>query len=288
MEGEAQLRTADRRGIAMLSALGVLVILGLLSNAFSAHMRLAYAYAMRDAQDLKAQYLAVAGIQDAIARLKVDSPMVDAYVDTWWPGHTPELAPLGKGGYTLRVEDESARINVLEVSAQMLGAVLGGDKEALAAVVQYRSSNRLFTIEDLGGASLGADPLSRLIALGTTLGDGKININTAHADVIAALPGMDANAAQMVMEFRAGTDGVEGTNDDFVFAVPEDLAKVPGLTQLRTAPAIPLVKVNTNIFRIESTGSVLKGTRTISSKRITAVLRRDNNKNINIMSWEDS
>ena len=57
--------------------------------------------------------------------------------------------------------------------------------------------------------------------------------------------------------------------DDFVFAVPEDLAKVPGLTQLRTAPAIPLIKVNTNIFRIESVGSVQKGNRRISNKKIT-------------------
>lgn len=272
----------------MISALGVLVILGLFSNVFSAHMRLEYAYANRNAQELKAYYLSVAGIQDAIARIEDDSPSIDAYVDVWWPGSSPEMTPLGEGGYTLRVADESARINVVKSAAQTLISIIGGDNAALATLDQYRTSNRLFSIEDLRGASLAADPLSRLTALGTTRGDGKININTANADVIAALPGMDANAGQLVVEFRAGTDGIEGTHDDFVFAIPEDLAKVPGLTRLRSAPAIPLAKVNTNIFRVESVGSVKRGPRTISNRRISALLRRDSKRKVNIVSWEDS
>jgi DNA uptake protein ComE-like DNA-binding protein len=251
-------------------------------------MRLEFAYAKRDAQELKAYYLSVAGIQDAVARLKDDSPLFDAYTDAWWTGDSPGLTRLGEGGYTLRVDDESARVHVLNSTAQILGSVLGGDKEALATLVQYRSSNKLFTIEDINGAGLGAVPLARLTALSTTLGDGKININTAGADVISALPGMDAHAAQLVVEFREGTDGVEGTNDDFVFAVPEDIGKVPGLTPLRSAPAVPLIKVNTNIFRVESVGSVRRGPRIISNRRIVAVLHRDSDRNVNIMSWEDS
>ena len=105
MKGETHLITTGRRGIAMLSALGVLIILGLLSNAFSAHMRLAYAFAMKDAQNLKAQYLAVAGTQEAIARIKNDSLLVDSYVDTWWSGDNPERVSLGKGGYTVRLSN---------------------------------------------------------------------------------------------------------------------------------------------------------------------------------------
>ncbi len=280
--------TAGRKGVALLSALGVLVVLGLLSNVFSAHMRLEYAYANRNAQELKAYYLAVAGIQEGIARIEDDSPTIDAYVDAWWPGPSPKMTPLGEGGYRLSVADESARINVIKAAAQTLISIVGGDNAALAALDQYRTSNRLFSIEDLRGAGLAADPLSRLTALGTTYGDGKVNINTANADIIAALPGMDANAGQLVVEFRAGTDGIEGTHDDFVFAVPEDLTKVPGLTQLRSAPAIPLVKVNTNIFRIESVGSVKRGARTISNRKISAILHRDSDRKVSIMSWEDS
>lgn len=282
------MRAGDRKGVAILAALGVLVILGLLSSVFSAHMRLEAAYSARDAQELKAHYLAVAGIQDAIARLRTDSPSVDAYGDVWWLGDSPDIRPLGEGGYTLGVTDESARVNVLSASAQILSAILGGDKEALAAVLNFRSSNALFPVDDLAGANLPADALSRVMTLGTTLGDGRININTAGVDVIAALPGMDPNAAQMVVEFRRGADGVEGSNDDFVFATPEDLTKVPGLTPVRTAPALPLVKVNTNVFRTESVGTIYRGKRIVSNKRIIAVLHRGDNQNVTILSWESS
>jgi type II secretory pathway component PulK len=285
---DTQREPTGQQGVALLSALGVLVILGLLSHAFSAHMRLEFAYAMRDSQELKAHYLSVAGIQDAITRIRADTPSVDAYTDEWWRGASPEMTALGEGGFTLGVSDECARINVCDATTQMLDTLLGGEKESLATLLEFRSSTTLFAVEDLHGAGLGAVSLSRLLALGTTLGDGKININTANADVIAALPGMDAETAQLVVEFRAGTDGVEGTNDDFVFSKSEDLAKVPGLTPLRSAPAIPLIKVNTDLFRVESVGSVFKGKRILSNKKITAVVRRDETGKISIVSWENS
>ena len=283
------MRMAEQKGVAILTALGVLVLLGLLSSVFLAHMRLEAAYTKRDAQELKAYYLAAAGVEDAIARLKADPPMVDAYSDEWWPGAAPGITPLGDGGYTLTVTDESARVNVLTASAQVLSAILGGDNEAVAAITgDYRSSNRLFSIDDLSGAGFSADALSRVMALGTTLGDGKININTASVDVVAALTGMDAETAQLVIEFRRGPDGVEGSEDDFVFASSADLAKVPGLTSLRTNPVVPLLKMSSDIFRVESVGSVHIGRRVISNRKITAVLHRDSNRNISILSWESS
>ena len=278
----------NRRGVAILTAIGVLVIFGLLSSVFAAHMRLESAYTLRDAENLQAHYLAVAGVEDAIARLKSDSLDVDAYNDGWWSGESPEMIPLGNGGYTVRVSDESARINVLSASPQTLSAMVGGDKEAVAAIDNYRSAGRLFTVDDLSGADISADALSRVTELGTTLGDGKISINTAGADVIAALTGMDSNAARLVIDFRKGADGVEGTRDDFVFESPGDLAKVPGLTTVRIAPAISLLKKNSGIFRVESIGSVYVGRRVVSNERITAVLHRDEEGAIRTLSWESS
>lgn len=272
----------------MISALGVLVILGLLASVFSAHMRLQAAYSAKDVQEIKAHYLAVAGIQDAIARIKADLPKTDSYADEWWTGDSPEMTPLGEGGYTLTVTDESALLNVATASPQMLSVLLGGDKEATAAVADFRASQLPFVVDDLIGADLSADALSRVTALGTTVGDGKVNINTANADVIAALPGMDAGAAQLVVDYRKGPDGVGGTGDDRLFKRPKDIKSVPGLAAVRTAPAIPLIKAQTDIFRVESVGSVYKGTRLVANKRIAAVLSRDKNQEVGIISWEGS
>ena len=64
------MRATDQRGVAILTALGVLMVLGIFSSVFMAHMKLEAAYAARDARYLKAHYLAVAGVEDAMSHLK--------------------------------------------------------------------------------------------------------------------------------------------------------------------------------------------------------------------------
>lgn len=56
-----------------------------------------------------------------------------------------------------------------------------------------------------------------------------VNVNTASADVLAALPGMDLSLAQAIVTTRAGSDGVDGTDDDTPFVTPGELASVPGI-----------------------------------------------------------
>ena len=51
----------------------------------------------------------------------------------------------------------------------------------------------------------------------TPFSSGKININTADLNVLQLIPGMDTDSAQAIMKFRAGPDGVEGTDDDTPF-----------------------------------------------------------------------
>jgi general secretion pathway protein K len=58
-----------------------------------------------------------------------------------------------------------------------------------------------------------------------------INANTASADVLQLLPGMDATLASAIIATRAGPDHADGTEDDLPFEQRGDLAAVPGLTQ---------------------------------------------------------
>jgi len=51
----------------------------------------------------------------------------------------------------------------------------------------------------------------------TPLSDGRININTASAVTLQAIPGIDANAADQIIKIRSGPDGVDGTEDDTPF-----------------------------------------------------------------------
>jgi type II secretory pathway component PulK len=53
-----------------------------------------------------------------------------------------------------------------------------------------------------------------LVDLFTPFSSGKININTADANVLQLIPGVDSTVADSIIKLRAGPDGAEGTEDD--------------------------------------------------------------------------
>jgi type II secretory pathway component PulK len=53
-----------------------------------------------------------------------------------------------------------------------------------------------------------------LVDLFTPFSSGKININTAGANVLQLIPGVDSTVADSIIKLRAGPDGAEGTEDD--------------------------------------------------------------------------
>ena len=66
----------------------------------------------------------------------------------------------------------------------------------------------------------------------TPISAGKININTADANVLQTIPGVDAQAAADIIKRRAGPDGMDGTDDDTPFRSPGELAVIdPQVTQ---------------------------------------------------------
>ena len=58
----------------------------------------------------------------------------------------------------------------------------------------------------------------------TPFGSGKININTADANVLQLIPGVDTTTAGDIIKWRAGPDGQEGTEDDTPF---QSVAQLP-------------------------------------------------------------
>jgi type II secretory pathway component PulK len=62
-----------------------------------------------------------------------------------------------------------------------------------------------------------------LVDLFTPFSTGKININTADANVLQLIPGVDANVAATILKVRAGPDGMEGDEDDTPFRTPNSL-----------------------------------------------------------------
>jgi general secretion pathway protein K len=69
-----------------------------------------------------------------------------------------------------------------------------------------------------------------LVDIFTPFSSGKININTAGANVLQMIPGVDAAMADAIIKQRAGPDGVDGTEDDIPFQNASQLTALTGLT----------------------------------------------------------
>lgn len=64
-----------------------------------------------------------------------------------------------------------------------------------------------------------------LVDVFRTYGDGQINVNTANADVLECIPGVDQATAAAIIKTRAGPDGVDGTADDTPFMGAGDVQR---------------------------------------------------------------
>ncbi len=97
-----------------------------------------------------------------------------------------------------------------------------------------------------GGASVGLlDLFTTISAAGTA-----VNANTASADVLQLLPGMDAALARSIVEARSGPDHTDGTDDDIPFLTSGELINVPGMTPELLSAMGSFLVVNSGIFQV--------------------------------------
>jgi type II secretory pathway component PulK len=112
----------------------------------------------------------------------------------------------------------------------------------------------------------------------TAISIGRINVNTADANVLQMLPGVDETTAQNIIKQRAGPDGEDGTSDDTPFTNPGGI----------TAAGAPAAAANLCVVR-SSTFEVHVTARLGDYHRdYVAILYRNSPTDIQILSfyWE--
>ena len=101
-----------------------------------------------------------------------------------------------------------------------------------------------FVGSPMNSASVG------LVDLFCTLSSGSININTASAEVLQLIPGIDPSLAQSIIMTRAGLDGVDGTEDDVPFRTPMELGHVPGMPPVVLQQAVSMFATRSYTFEV--------------------------------------
>jgi general secretion pathway protein K len=86
----------------------------------------------------------------------------------------------------------------------------------------------------------------------TPFSDGKININTADANTLQLLPGVDEATAESIIKTRAGPDGVDGTEDDTPFQGAGDVQRA-GIDPHAMQSITAYCDVHSHTFQVDVT-----------------------------------
>ena len=225
------------KGLALIVTVGILAMMTIIASSFSINMMVDGKASVNNAESLKAQYAAEAGIAAAIANLKTataaDFNAAPSASDSW---NNNSLGDSGRGmiaTYSLKVTDTASQVNINDPNPRVrdilghLAVNVGLTEDEGRAIYDNRPATNYATKEEiLDRAGLDRTQYRQISDFvttesyidqnseddqepGNTLSDpptyqpkSPININTASQQVLEAVlvPVMDATKAQTLTE----------------------------------------------------------------------------------------
>lgn len=156
----------------------------------------------------------------------------------------------------------------------------------------YRCKNGKFQIlqEVLLVKGMTAEIFSRIKEVITVYGTERVNINTANFNTLYAL-GLGDSLCRRIIQFRRGSDGKTGTEDDNIFRTVGQLRDIGPLfteesIQINRLISGNMLTVKSNIFRINSSGQI-EDQRRVHSRNIVCVLKRRQDMQPQILYWRE-
>ena len=114
----------------------------------------------------------------------------------------------------------------------------------------------------------------------TPFSDGKINLNTADANVLQLIPGVDDNTAASIIKTRAGPDGTAGTSDDTPFVSTADCVQRSGVNGLAAQTINQYGDVHSRTFKVLVTAHYLDQTR-----QYVGIVWRNSPQNVGVVGF---
>lgn len=261
----------EERGVAVIMAMWLLAVLAIFGTTFAFMMRLEPMIARHHRDDMKATYVAQAGIDHALYILKQDTDKdLDYLGETWASGLTNQIlydeeTPANiVGSYTVTISDESGKTNLNTAPKSQLMGLNDIDSDRADAIIAHREGayKPFETIDELmcvtGITQTVFDNNKEIITVYT---GGLTNLNTASYSVFkgiedGATSSLDSTDVTSIIAYREGING------------PYDTATAPpaGTTEKATE-----VNSATEIDNIETeylTGEDASGDVTNTTKRV--------------------
>jgi len=240
------MKRGDRRGVALIFVLWLLVLLGAIVAEVASQARLEAEILASLRSRTVARYSAESGILAATVRIEalLDSTRSQPERVTTFHELAARLAPLndvdlGSGRFGVAVVDLNARIDLNRADAATLQGLFRQfitDKHAEEVVDLLKQAplNRLGELAHIPGID---DSLALAVAPYVTVwSDGFVNINSAPEPVLAALPGISSAMARSAVRRRE-------TGEVFVMATDPfgPLGGIPGGVASAPAPRLSVM-----------------------------------------------
>lgn len=283
-------------GYVLVIVMGLLAILSLLALSLGAATRADLAQTRRFQDEAAAELLAKAGIEWTMHYVNTVARQGTLWQAPWSSQAAMfQKRALGPGTFDVQysdpsgmlhygLQDEEARAHLNTAPAALLAALPGVGKERAAAIVTHRQQTPWMAPEELLHHGLitasewyGSAGQPGLRAYVTVWGSGKINVNTASPEILAALPGITPAVLVTIMRYRQGDDHQLGTADDRYFRAVTDLLTLPGIDRSALERFGDVLTVTPSAFRCLATGHVTSGAGQVRRHQRLVVLERTAN-----------
>ncbi len=275
----------NQRGIALLTVLWVLTVLMVIVFSFSYMARTESLSTLSFKEGMEKRFLAEAGVQRGILELFYRRQNLNKVLTedqmVWIVDGRPYSGQVGDGNYTVKITDESGKLDINSAPELLLRNLLGAlgiegttldtivdsildwiDKDDLHRLNgaesdyylslpnPYKAKNgNIETLEELllvKGVTreilYGDGQKKGLIDCLTVYGTGKININAASKEVLMAIPGMTADMVEEIINYRQKQE-------------IKIIQEIGGSVVVNQALMAPYITTDPgNIFTIESSG----------------------------------
>ena len=282
-----------RNGFVLVSVLWILAILTVVSLGFARRAMLERQMAWYSLDREQAQHMARGAVERALFEL-ANKALLDEYnnqtgytgLDQRWAFQVdlfdestyfnePAAGDFAEDRCSYVIEDCERRISInsapraileeLEVFGFRTIDEMLARREVESRGYQprlFRSIEELRTLQEIRAeAWYGRDDGVGLREMLTVYGDaaGLLNVNTASREVLLAIPRVDRNVVEAIIEFRAGRDGVLYTRDDRSFESLNRIAQRLDISSEKLTPIRKYCKTDSQYFIIKAHATRRRG-----------------------------
>ena len=280
------------KGFVLVCVLWVLAILTVVTVGFGRRAMLENRAAAFSLDHVQAMFMARGAVERGIAEIrnkaKIDYLFQQANRTSYAQQWAKPVDMLKEGGYfssmggdefaddvcEYTIRDECSLISINAAKEDLIKEIEGISFSARRSILRRRAGvpranvpkqpfqaiEELLYTQGIGDDDwFGTDRQIGLRDLLTCWGDGRINVNTASAEVLSCIPKLGETAIEAIVDYRAGGDGDLRTSDDKDFRSIDDVGAQTGISGDDIQALKMYCKVDSGFFTITGVATRRQG-----------------------------